>query len=135
MAHALNFDQYEVDLREGAQVDYYVTGFHWAMQKSFDERQLGGFMGLLSTILDHMRESEMPKAENIMYLKDYFIGVGLDNPEQIPISLYFFTLDQAKDIMETYLREQTECSICLRVMLEPKILRCLHTFCAECVDK
>ena len=37
--------------------------------------------------------------------------------------------------MEAFLREQTECCICLRVMLGPKSLRCLHTFCAECVDK
>ncbi|XP_039265377.1 ciliary-associated calcium-binding coiled-coil protein 1-like isoform X2 [Styela clava] len=100
MGIALNFDQYEVDLREGAQVDYFVTAFHWAKEKAFDDRQLGGFMALLSSILDNLKENNMPKTENIKFLKDSFLGVGLDNPEQIPISLYFFTLEQAKDVME-----------------------------------
>lgn len=100
MGIALNFDQYEVDLREGAQVDYYVAAFHWAKEKSFDDRQLGGFMALLSAVLDNLKENNMSKSENIKFLKDCFVGVGLDNPEQIPISLYFFTLEQAKDIME-----------------------------------
>lgn len=100
MASTLNFDQYDVDLREGAQVDYYVAAFHWAQQKSFDERQLGGFMGLLSTLLDNLKDNSVSKVENIKYLKDCFIGVGLDNPEQFPISLYFYTLEQAKDVME-----------------------------------
>ena len=35
--------------------------------------------------------------------------------------------------MEGFIREQTECAVCLDIINEPKSLTCLHTFCSECV--
>ena len=43
--------------------------------------------------------------------------------------------NQQFNAMEAYLKEQTECRVCFGMMVAPKILRCLHTFCAECVEK
>ena len=38
-----------------------------------------------------------------------------------------------EEAMEEFLREQTECAVCLDVIEEPKTLTCLHTFCYECL--
>ena len=37
--------------------------------------------------------------------------------------------------MDSYLKSQIKCSVCFKVMLKPKTLKCLHTFCDACVDK
>ena len=37
--------------------------------------------------------------------------------------------------MEGFIREQTECAVCLDIINEPKSLTCLHTFCSECVHQ
>ena len=35
--------------------------------------------------------------------------------------------------MEAFLKAQTECCICFKIMVRPKSLKCLHTFCDVCV--
>ena len=55
MASVMDFPQHEVELKDACLLDYYVTAFHWAKEKNFDERQLSGFMTLVSKLLENIR--------------------------------------------------------------------------------
>jgi len=55
MAGILNYEQHEVELKEAAQLDYYVTAFHWAIKNNFDDRQLSGFMTLVTNLLHNIK--------------------------------------------------------------------------------
>ncbi|CAK8671387.1 ciliary-associated calcium-binding coiled-coil protein 1-like isoform X2 [Clavelina lepadiformis] len=100
MASILEFDESKVELTQACQLDCYVIAFHWAKDKCFDERQLSGFITLVSNILNNIKEHQMSKAENITYLKECFSGVGSENPDVVSIPLYFFKLEHAKLIMQ-----------------------------------
>ena len=55
MGTVMEFEQHEVELKEACVLDYYVTAFHWAKERNFDERQLSGFITLVSNLLENMR--------------------------------------------------------------------------------
>src|SRR6218665_151528 len=41
----------------------------------------------------------------------------------------------AKETAANQLREITECSICLNVFMDPRVLPCIHTFCLDCLKR
>ena len=41
----------------------------------------------------------------------------------------------AKETAANQLREITECSICLNVFTDPRVLPCIHTFCLDCLKR
>ena len=55
MATIMDFEQHEIELKDACLLDYYVTAFHWAREKNFDERQLSGFVTLISNLLQNIK--------------------------------------------------------------------------------
>lgn len=100
MAEALGYSNYEVDLKQACLLDTFVISFHWAKQQGFDERQLGGFITLLSNMLKNIQDERMGKLENLKYLRECFSGVGSDTPDVVPIPLYFFKSDHGKAVLD-----------------------------------
>nr|XP_002126324.1 ciliary-associated calcium-binding coiled-coil protein 1-like [Ciona intestinalis] len=99
MGIVLKFDHHSLELREACQLDVFVISYHWAKEQGFDERQLSGFITLLHHILENVK-SNMSKAGNFQYMKECFSGVGSDNPDLVPIPLYFFKLEHSKLIIK-----------------------------------
>src|ERR1043165_9303037 len=45
------------------------------------------------------------------------------------------TMADSREKAATQLQEITECSICMNVFTDPRMLPCIHTFCFECLKR
>lgn len=100
MALTMGFQSYQTDLKEASLLDYYTTLFHWGMEKKYDNRQLGGLITLGSKLISNLEEKLFTRPDNIKFLNECFSGIGSENPDNVSIQLYFFTLQDAKDIVQ-----------------------------------
>ncbi|XP_075698757.1 ciliary-associated calcium-binding coiled-coil protein 1 isoform X2 [Rhinoderma darwinii] len=97
----LNVQDPETNLKEGVLVDYYVSGFCWGKDRSFNLQQLRGLMGLLHLLMENVQDKRMPLEENILELARSLTGIG-HSPLKNEGRLAYFNVDQAKDIINYF---------------------------------
>lgn len=68
MATVMELEEHETELKEACVLDFYVTAFHWAKEKNFDERQLSGFVTLLSNLLGNIKGKSMTYKKKFLFL-------------------------------------------------------------------
>ncbi|XP_077869657.1 ciliary-associated calcium-binding coiled-coil protein 1-like [Saccoglossus kowalevskii] len=103
LAEIFKLTSNHINLNEGVLLDYYVTGFWWAKDQSFSTQQISGFITVLHTLLENIKESKMTLVDNLKEFKKMLPGIGNENSD-ISGGLDFFDINQAKTITD-YLKQ------------------------------
>ncbi|XP_063289672.1 ciliary-associated calcium-binding coiled-coil protein 1 [Pelobates fuscus] len=99
MEEILNFSECQTNLKESVLVDYYVSGFWWGKERNFTSQQLAGFMELLHNLMVNLETRHVKLEENLIELSRTMTGIGKSHLTRKG-SLHFFTVEQAKDIID-----------------------------------
>ncbi|XP_067909417.1 ciliary-associated calcium-binding coiled-coil protein 1 isoform X3 [Heterodontus francisci] len=102
LAEILQLKQYQFCMKEGALLDYYVSGFLWAQEQNFTMLQISAFMTLLNIILENISEKHLPLLDNLKELKKVMTEI-VQSSSEMSGGGEFFTVDQAKAII-SYMR-------------------------------
>lgn len=93
LANILSLAKSEVDLREAAELDYFVAGFWCACNEwQLTNEQVSAFVSLLHAVLHNLKEKELSLCENIKELQTLMSNVGVPDT---PTSLECFTTEVA----------------------------------------
>ncbi|XP_077992718.1 ciliary-associated calcium-binding coiled-coil protein 1-like isoform X2 [Glandiceps talaboti] len=103
MAEILKLTNHPVDLNEGVLLDFYVSSFWWAKEQNFSVQQISGFITVLNTLLENIKDKKMSLVDNLKEFKKMLIGIGNENSE-FSGGLDFFDISQAKTLTD-YLQQ------------------------------
>ncbi|XP_070540006.1 ciliary-associated calcium-binding coiled-coil protein 1-like isoform X5 [Ptychodera flava] len=103
LSEILKLTSHHVNLDEGVLLDLYVTGFWWAKEQNFTIQQISGFITVIHTLVNNIKEKKMSVVDNLKEFKKMVAGVGNENCE-FTGGLDFFDINQAKTVTD-YLKK------------------------------